>query len=388
MTELLSNTPLKGRRVLVSGSLHKSCSVDLARYAHAFIEKLTTGLIKLGATFVVPIDCEPQLRGDPNLPSATFDWTVFETIWENRNVYRSDLPGSYLAHAVLHGKTAMQIPNKRAELWRAAQRESGFLDLSNLGTWNAGALRREEQAHVADLLIPLGGAEGVTHLANLFLEAGKPVIPLDLPVAVEGQGALGLRQLADRQPTRFFRSVEGTSEATLLNLTSMRNLPPVDEGVENVLNLIRNLVGQQAFFVRMLDRQHDEYDAVEVNFKRVVEPVVRSAGYNPITISRGPVERPFINTEIFEKLHRSQLVVADLTGLKPNCFLELGYAFGNRQPTLVLAKEGTHFPFDMVPYSTHFWQPDIQHEDAREALLAHWRQHAARQPLVAPAWLV
>ena len=66
------------------------------------------------------------------------------------------------------------------------------------------------------------------------------------------------------------------------------------------------------------------------------------------------VRKSIINLEIFTKLHRSNLVVADITGDRPNNFIELGYALGRGHRVMVLAEEGTRNPFDIEPVPTHF----------------------------------
>ena len=56
-------------------------------------------------------------------------------------------------------------------------------------------------------------------------------------------------------------------------------------------------------------------------------------------------EFAFMNVAIFESLHFSSVAIVDVTGERPNCFIELGYALrGNR--VLVSAEEGTNLPFD------------------------------------------
>ena len=46
--------------------------------------------------------------------------------------------------------------------------------------------RMEVQARWGDILLALGGSEGVLFLANVYHDAGKPVVPLNRPMASTG----------------------------------------------------------------------------------------------------------------------------------------------------------------------------------------------------------
>ncbi len=67
-------------------------------------------------------------------------------------------------------------------------------------------------------------------------------------------------------------------------------------------------------------------------------------------------EHARIDEEIFQKLHHSSVVLADITGMRPNCFIELGYALGRCLPTMLLAKRGNEHPFDIVSFSRLHWK--------------------------------
>ena len=43
-------------------------------------------------------------------------------------------------------------------------------------------------------------------------------------------------------------------------------------------------------------------------------------------------DHAFIDVGIFENLHFSSVVIVDVTGERPNCFIELGYALREPRP--------------------------------------------------------
>jgi len=91
-----------------------------------------------------------------------------------------------------------------------------------------------------------------------------------------------------------------------------------------------------------------------------------------------------IDQEIFVKLHRSSIVLADITGARPNCFLELGYALGRGLPTMVMAREGSSLPFDITTFSGLHWKCTGSAEDRRRAFREHW-QAIHNRPSLVPA---
>ncbi len=81
---------------------------------------------------------------------------------------------------------------------------------------------------------------------------------------------------------------------------------------------------------------------------------------------RQTYEHPRIDQEIFAKLHRNSVVLADITGMRPNCFLELGYALGRGLPTMLMVKDGK------PPSLRHLYIRGPALEDDRVAGRATW----------------
>lgn len=139
-------------------------------------------LIRHGATFVAPIDSLPVREAD-GLPIC-FDWLVLETIAANLAL-RPSPAGPRPAPMIIgvqHHKNEEQIPHQDRDMWEVVKQNQDLLVIENAGHWSMASKRLELQASHGDVLITLGGDEGVLHLANLYHEAGKPVIPLNLPL--------------------------------------------------------------------------------------------------------------------------------------------------------------------------------------------------------------
>ena len=239
------------------------------------------------------------------------------------------MPGP-LAIAVQHHKNEEQIPESFDRLWDDL-RNSDRVQIENAAHWNMASKRMEAQARWGDILIALGGSEGVLFLANLYHDAGKPVVPLNAPICAPGTGARRLFEfgLSGNHAPQLFRAT-GMDAHGWINRINFRSRTPVAERVAGVVELLEALEPPRAFVVRLLNPGHADYAEVQEYFDTVVAPIVEGElGYKLTVVDgRQPLEHARLDEEIFVKLHRSSVVITDITGLRPNCFLELGYALG------------------------------------------------------------
>jgi hypothetical protein len=267
-------------------------------------------------------------------------------------------------------------------------RASQLLKIESAAHWNMNSKRMEAQARFGDILIALGGTEGVLYLANLYHDAGKPIVPLNLALCPEYTGARRLYNfgLASSQTRRLFQIAEDGDAHDWLNRIRFPQRQSIADRVSVLVELLESLERPKAFAVRLLNRDLPDYNDVQVFFDTVVQPVVENElGYRLVVIDgREAYEHSRIDQEIFAKLHRSSVVLADITGARPNCFLELGYALGRSLPTMVMVREGASLPFDITTFSGLHWKTTGEVEDRRRAFREHW-QAIRNRPSLVPA---
>ena len=385
--------PLLGRRIHISASIAPDpavATVEAVEAARAFVEALVAALVEDGASFVVPVDGEPKRDAD-GLPIC-FDWLVLQAIERTlrRRPAAATRDGRPLIVAVQHHKNESQVPDEYRDLWDGLKETEGLLVIENAGRWDMNSKRMDIQASHGDILITLGGGEGVLYLANLYHDAGKPVIPLNLPVTPENQGSLRLwdRALVSTETHRFFRTTDGASPHDLINRLHFTSRTPVEKQVAAVRQVLHAIRRPVAFAVRLLKRDHDAFVDVENFFSGVVQPVVEEFGYELKTVDGSVSEESIVNQEIFDNLYYSSLTVVDVTGERLNCFIELGFALGRTRPVMVCARQGTNLPFDIAPVPTHFWYPGGTLSDRKEQFRNYWKANINRRPIVEPDPLV
>ena len=382
----MARSPLFGRRIHIAGSVvddlavATSESVDEAR---ALVAELVKALVRRGANFVVPVDAEPKRKVD-GLPIC-FDWLVWQTLRDNLTHRPDGVPGPMVI-AVQHHKSEDQIPAEYVDLWDDLRGSLALVQIENAAHWNMASKRMEAQARSGDILIALGGTEGVLFLANLYHDAGKPIVPLNLALCPESTGARRLHNfgLTSHQTRRMFHIAGDGDAHHWLNRIRFPARQATADRINDLVELLEALEPPRAFAVRLLNQDLGDYAAVQDYFDVVVQPVVEGElGYRLVVVDgRQAYDHARIDEEIFAKLHRSSVVLADITGARPNCFLELGYALGRGLPTMVMAKQGASLPFDITTLSGLHWATTGTAEERRQAFRGHWKAIRNRPPLV------
>jgi len=379
--------PLLNRRVHLAGSIPKE-AVDVSasdiQDARMYVAMLVERLIRDGATFVVPVDADPiRADGQPML----FDWLVLQSIRQHAHLRPTEAQhgGQPLVVAVQHHKNELQIPPEQLDLWRYFKDAPNMMRLESAHRWNMNSKRMDIQAKHGDILITLGGDEGVLYLADLYNEAGRPVIPLNANLTARDRGSLRLWDMAipADETRRFFRVDAPHQEHDLLQRTTFATQDPVDRRVDALMQLLRALRRPLAFAVRLLNSDHPLYRDVENFFSAVVKPVAEEFGYAFKVIDGTHLETSDLTQEIFQNLHNSGMAIVDMTGERPNCFIELGYALGRGLPVLINARKGTAVPFDVNHISANFWDPEgASIPQQIEQFRSYWKANEERRPIV------
>jgi len=397
-SDLASGTtmpPLFGRRVQISGSANPKTDPALVICAHEIVRNLVQAIMAAGGGIVVGLGREPRGEGAAaDAPSLTFDWTALEAAAASLKLGDGTWPAKFGLPIVVatSEKAESEIPDNRRALYETLLR-TGLLHIESIMPGSrAAALLRQRQAVFGDALVILGGGTGVEHSANLYLQRRKPVVPLDLPLGASREdgtgGAVRLAKEARSEPTRFFRfetSFANTESAALADIATRAGAVAPAEVAQRIAALLCKLSRLSAFFVRLLNPAHPKFAGVESFFRDVVDPVVWEAGFTRTEIGTDKSEHAFMNVAIFESLHFSSLAIVDVTGERPNCFIELGYSLGTGNRVLVTAEEGTTLPFDQTMIPCHFWKPGATADDGKKALVEFWEKNINRPTIVKSA---
>jgi hypothetical protein len=383
---------LRARRVQIAGSASPASAPERRAYAHELVANTVRAILKVGGGIVLGVGKEPRVAdGGNESPPLAFDWTALETAAEcirGGEVAFPEPSGPPIV-VVSSEKAETEIPAARLDLWEQLL-ASGHVRVESIRPGSrAAALIRQRQAEFSHALLALGGGAGVEHSAELFLERRSTVVPLDLPLgASRGDGTGGAERLAREaraDPYRFLRLDPAVAEFTnsrLAQLATRMGAVPAAVVADRIVALLQELELPRAFYVRLLNPTHPRFPAVEAFFRKVVDPVTRIAGFQRVEVGTDRAEHAFINVEIFQNLHHASVAIVDITGSRPNCFIELGYALGRATRVLVTAEEGTDLPFDQQAVPCFFWSDTDDETTRQQRLVEFWTKYVDRPPLV------
>jgi hypothetical protein len=380
----------RGKYFHIAGSANAKTASDLILYAHHLVSEMTARIVESGGGLVLFAGKEPRQNDeDPNSPALIFDWTALDTISKVLEKRSSVGLTNPVVIVVLSEKAESEIPGHRRQLWDGLLK-SGLLRVEYIKPGaRSGAMIRDHQVQHGDFFICLGGGTGVEHLAEMYLLRRKTVIPLDLQLGSSREDGTGgserLYREARATPSDFvrLRVEEQSRAAALLTLLSSKSgATDVTEIMANLAKLVSAIKRPIAFYVRILNPRLPDYSDVEKFFRNVVDPITDAFCYEKVEMGTSAPEHPFMDVEIFETLHYSDMVVADVTGQRPNCFIELGYALGRGRRVIITAKEGTALPFDQQAIPCFFWNPATEIAEVQRTFKAFIEKNLNRPRVV------
>jgi hypothetical protein len=376
---------IRGRRIHFAGSADQDVEPSKLRYFHKLVKHIAKRTLAEGGGLIITVGSEPIHQSEHDLP-LIFDWTLLEALDEYQNSSLLDWPETQGVPVVAVGlpKWRDRMPDNRKPLWKRVISTKNVELVQVRSELSVGGVLRERQAALGDVLVVAGGGPGVEHLAELYMSSRKPVVPLDIQLKTTKPGAAErLSTLAMESPERFFEYCPPEQAAAAYSMLSLKNqLPNVEDFEKRFFDFVFHLSRPRAFFARLLNKKSPEFDEVERFFRNVVDCVVRDAGYERFEVGTEVSKEAFLNVEIFQTIYSSSLVIVDLTGLRPNCFTELGYALGLKKKVIVTAQEGTSLPFDSASLPCHFWSPKKVDDQRRIDFQEFMRKNINRRPIV------
>ena len=163
----------------------------------------------------------------------------------------------------------------------------------------------------------------------------------------------------------------------ILDLNNERKIPSAAVIYETIDYLTDKITEYERKII-----QSEKIDVIEPNFVFIIMPmggtdsqsklainnvlnsIMASAVYSGFnaqrvdTVSVGNSTKS-IDTKMYESIKKAEIIVADLTYERPNCYFELGYAMALGKDIIIIAREGTKLHFDAEHYTTIIFKDEI-----------------------------
>jgi hypothetical protein len=263
-------------------------------------------------------------------------------------------------------KSLDKIPEDKKGIWEHLLSKN-IIDLVLISNeLNVGGLLRQNQEKYGDVLITVGGETGVSHLADLYLQREKSVIPLNFPIKEKRNASFELWNRVCESPDKYIRFSKNIP--VLSNFLKINFQQNVDNIKENIISLLELLQRPYIFYNRVQDITDKNFIEVDEFFKCVVNKVFQNTCFETYELGKNATNEPLMDVELYKSINRSSLVFSDITSVRPNNMLELGYAIGLGKKILITAKEGTKLPWDTDKIHTYKWSPKKSNKKLIEEL--------------------
>lgn len=132
--------------------------------------------------------------------------------------------------------------------------------------------------------------------------------------------------------------------------------------LDQVYDRIRPLIAKTRQVFVVMKFGDDDLDST---YKLAIKPVIEKFNYNPMRVDQIEKSDP-ITPRILNEIRRSAVVLADLTGRRPNCYYETGFAHALDKEIILTIKEGEEIDFDLKVHNFIIWTTPVDLQEALE----------------------
>ena len=111
----------------------------------------------------------------------------------------------------------------------------------------------------------------------------------------------------------------------------------------------------------------------------VIKPTIEKYGFKSLRIDEVQ-DSGRITDQVLEGIATSQYVFADLTGERPNCYYEVGFAHAIGKEMILTIKKGNKIHFDLADYRFIEWETELELREALRKRLSTIKQSGIGQP--------
>ena len=207
---------MKPKYTLIAGSASETCGDEKLGRALEFAREATAAILRSGNSVTVFVAREKV--NESGLP-IVFDWEILRAVDD----YLKNEAGNAerIMARVVTGEDSLEkrFSEENASLVQRLQ-SKGAVQVHYISEDRyTGGNFRAKFVDINDAMIAVGGGTGVYDNATFMLEAGKPVMPMDVRIGSsrdDGDGALQLLSEMKNDPKRFLRyGHEAVSEKML-----------------------------------------------------------------------------------------------------------------------------------------------------------------------------
>jgi hypothetical protein len=113
-------------------------------------------------------------------------------------------------------------------------------------------------------------------------------------------------------------------------------------------------------------------------FENVYRVEGHTAGFDEVCRIECANDSAQLSREVIEQISTSRLIIADLTGERPNCYYEAGFAHALGKPIIFCIRADDPVHFDLAAYDFIVWESEADLRRKLKARLAMFVDKTAR----------
>lgn len=94
-------------------------------------------------------------------------------------------------------------------------------------------------------------------------------------------------------------------------------------------------------------------------YEGVIEPCIKEFNFTSVRVDKIP-DSGKINDQILENIAKSKFIISDLSGERPNCYYETGFAHALGKEIILTIKESEKIHFDLNGYRFITWKTEAE----------------------------
>lgn len=153
--------------------------------------------------------------------------------------------------------------------------------------------------------------------------------------------------IADRLRSPEFKDKQCTQEII--------NLALVGKGAEQSKSLLQTILSPTERQVFVIMKFGDK--VLDSAYEGVIKPIAHEFKYKALRIDEIQ-DSGKITAQILEEIGKSEIVLADLSGERPNCYYEAGFAHAIGKEMILTIQKGTPIHFDLFSYRFIQWETE------------------------------
>lgn len=208
--------------------------------------------------------------------------------------------------------------------------------------------RRFSMVRLADIVVTAAGDQGTKQIIDLALALGKPLLPLAF---TGGESQKGWQEYKGYVTETF--DLELGAVAFLENTRLDHDDPSsIQAAVQATAAILERPRRKKCFVIMPFSktRSCSEEEWTDI-FNGMIKPAVESAGAGYHCERADFHSGDNILKGVLLNLHRSDVVIADLTDRNANVYYELGIRHALKDNTILITQDLRHVPFDLHTYS-------------------------------------